>query len=268
MEARILTNANMEAPEYISLAGGRASVFSARSPDPDHEANEDSAAVFAIDDGRAVLALADGVGGVRSGEVASRIAIRQLQLSIEKGLGEERSLRGCILDAFENANLAIADKGLGAATTLAVVEFDAGSIRPYHAGDSEIIAVGLRGKVKFKTVAHSPVGYAVESGVIDAEEAMEHDDRHLVSNVVGNDDMRIEIGPTLMMARRDTVILASDGLTDNLHTDEIVEMIRKGPLDAAARRVVAESLHRMHHPTGDHPSKPDDLTFIIFRRAQ
>jgi len=120
MEARILTNSSMEGPEFIAVARGSAAVFSARSPDPDHPANEDSAAIFQIDDDRAVLALADGVGGASSGDVASRIALRQLQLSIERGLDEGRPLRGCILDAFENANLAIAERRVGAATTLAV----------------------------------------------------------------------------------------------------------------------------------------------------
>ncbi len=57
---------------------------------------------------------------------------------------------------------------------------------------------------------------------------MHHEERHLVSNVVGTDDMRIELGPPLKLARYDTVLLASDGLLDNLYTDEIVELIRKG----------------------------------------
>jgi serine/threonine protein phosphatase PrpC len=257
----------MTAPEFVTAARGEVGIFSARSPDPEHAYNEDSAAVFRIDDDRAVLALADGVGGVRGGEIASGLAISQLNLAIQSGLRDQKSLRACIIDAFENANRAITERGIGAATTFAVVEFESGTIRPYHAGDSEILVVGQRGKLKLQTVAHSPVGYAVEIGVIDEREAMHHDARHIVSNVVGDPDMRIEIGPPLAMARRDTVIIASDGLTDNLHTGEIVEMIRKGPLESAAQRVVGEARYRMQHPSGDHPSKPDDLTFIVFRRA-
>ncbi len=268
MQSHIFTDAHMDAPEFVAAARVRVGIFSSRSPDPDHDRNEDAAAVFEIDENRAVFALADGVGGVRGGDLASSIAIEQLQLAIESGLQDAKNLRACIVDAFENANRIITEKGIGAATTLAVIEVDSGTVRPYHAGDTEIIASGLRGKLKLQTLAHSPVAYAVESGIIDEQEAMQHDDRHVVSNFVGSPDMRIEIGSSLSLARRDTVILASDGLTDNLHTDEIIEMIRKGPLDAVMKRIASEVAHRMHHSTGDHPSKPDDLTFLVFRRTE
>ncbi len=268
MQHHIYSDTHMDAPELIKVAHGQVGVFSARSPDPAHPNNEDTAAVFAIDDHRAVLALADGVGGIRGGEVASNIAIQQLQNALGNGVLENDSLRTSILDAFENANKTVVETGLGAATTFAVVEIDSGSIRPYHAGDSEILAVGLRGKLKLHTVAHSPVGYAVESGVMDEHEAMEHDERHIVSNVVGDPDMRIEVGPSLLLARRDTVLLASDGLTDNFHTDEIIEMIRKNPLSSVMEQLAAETNRRMLDHSGNHPSKPDDVTFLIYRRTE
>ncbi|MFH1754429.1 MAG: serine/threonine protein phosphatase, partial [Candidatus Latescibacterota bacterium] len=109
---------------------------------------------------------------------------------------------------------------------------------------------------------------AVESGVLDEHEAMEHEERHIVSNVVGHSDMRIEVGPSILLARRDTVIVASDGLTDNFHTNEIIEMIRKNPLPSVMRRLAAETKRRMLDPQGDHPCKPDDVTFMIFRRTE
>jgi len=257
----------MDEPEFISLAHGQVGVFSARSPDPAHANNEDTAAVFVLDENRAVLALADGVGGIRGGEVASNIAIQQLQLALGNGIHENDTLRTSILDAFENANKKVVETGLGAATTFAVVEIDSDKIRPYHAGDSEILAVGARGKLKLHTVAHSPVGYAVESGVIDESEALEHNERHIVSNVVGDPEMHIEVGPHLLLARRDTLILASDGLMDNFRIDEIIEMIRKNPLPAVMRKLAAETNRRMVDHSGDHPSKPDDVTFLVYRRT-
>ena len=267
MQHHIYSDTNMDAPEFITAAHGQVGIFSARSPDEGHPSNEDAAAVFTIDDDKAVLALADGVGGIRGGELASSIAIQQLQSALGNGILEVNSLRSCILDAFENANKKVVETGLGAATTFAVVEIDSGMIRPYHAGDSEILAVGSRGKLKLHTVSHSPVGYAVESGVMDAREAMEHDERHIVSNVVGDADMRIEVGPSLTLARQDTVILASDGLTDNLHTNEIIEMIRKNSLQSVMQQLAAETSRRMLDFNGDHPSKPDDVTFLIYRRT-
>lgn len=66
---------------------------------------------------------------------------------------------------------------------------------------------------------------------------MAHEDRHVVFNVVGDASMRIEIGPTLHLAARDTVLIASDGLSDNMATPQVVEYMRKGPLASSATRV-------------------------------
>ena len=77
--------------------------------------------------------------------------------------------------------------------------------------------------------------------------------------------MRIEIGSRTALAIRDTVLLASDGLFDNLHFEEIIAYIRKGPLPEAAQRIVDHARKRMEDPGDGMPSKPDDLTFVIFR---
>jgi serine/threonine protein phosphatase PrpC len=79
--------------------------------------------------------------------------------------------------------------------------------------------------------------------------------------------MRIDIEPTLVMARRDTLMVASDGLSDNLLSDELIEYIRAGHLGDAANKLVVDCRHRMNHPGGDHPSKADDLTFLLYRPA-
>ncbi len=155
--------------------------------------------------------------------------------------------------------------GTGAGTTLAVVEIAHDSARPYHVGDSVIFIVGARGKIKLETVSHSPVGLGLEAGLLDQTEATNHAERHVVLNVIGSDSMRIEVGSTIKLAQRDTVVLASDGLTDNLANLEIVEAVRKGELSVALSQLVQGSRHRMV----DCPEsgKPDDLTIVLFRRG-
>ena len=78
--------------------------------------------------------------------------------------------------------------------------------------------------------------------------------------------MTIDVGAAIELSPRDTVILATDGLTDNVHIDEIVELTRKGPLDEAADVVVAKAVERMSHFRHGQPSKPDDLSLIVFRK--
>jgi serine/threonine protein phosphatase PrpC len=148
---------------------------------------------------------------------------------------------------------------------MAVVEIQAGSIRPYHVGDSMILVTGQRGKIKLQTMSHSPVGYAVEAGLLGEKEAMEHEDRHLVSNMVGAEDMRIEVGPVLAVKPYDTVLLLSDGVADNLHVEEIVACARKGPIAEIIRSLAVACSRRMRGDRKGTPSKPDDVTFIAFR---
>jgi serine/threonine protein phosphatase PrpC len=78
--------------------------------------------------------------------------------------------------------------------------------------------------------------------------------------------MRIEVGSQQPIAPRDTLLLASDGLSDNLRTEEIVALLRTGALDAACDRLAELARARMVAPSEGEPSKPDDLTFVAFRR--
>jgi serine/threonine protein phosphatase PrpC len=77
--------------------------------------------------------------------------------------------------------------------------------------------------------------------------------------------MRIEVGPPLKLTDRDTVLLATDGLFDNLTLAEIIEAIRKDPLSRLVPRLIALCQHRMSGTDEGHPSKPDDLTMLIYR---
>ena len=146
-----------------------------------------------------------------------------------------------------------------------MVEIHGDAIRTYHVGDSMVMVVGQRGKLKMETISHSPVGYAMGAGMLSADEAIVHDDLHLVSNVVGSPDMHISMGIPFRLAARDTLLLATDGLFDNIPRDEIIDIIRAGPLPQCADRLAAYARQRMAE--GVAPFKPDDLTFILYRPA-
>jgi PPM family protein phosphatase len=265
-EVLFFIRADMTEPSVHDVARGKAGVFTARSPGKPSD-NEDSAAIIRADETRGVLVIADGVGGHPGGAMASALAVQAMNDVVRTVIEAGGSLRDAILDGFEQANQSISAIGVGAATTLTAVEIHDGAIRPYHVGDSLILLVGQRGLIKLQTISHSPIGYAVESGLLEEREAMHHEDRHLVSNMLGSPEMRIEIGGQYAMQPLDTLLLASDGLFDNLHTDEIIELIRKGPLERVVANLARECLARMHGGTDGQPSKPDDLTFIAFRRT-
>jgi len=264
---RLFVDQDMVEVALFRIGPGLAVVYSSRCPGKE-TANEDAAALISCGDDACVFVVADGVGGSRAGGEASNRAVKAMKRAVDKGLGEGAGLRGAILDGFEAANRTVLDLGLGAATTLTVVEIEGMRIRPYHVGDSPVLVVGQRGKIKLQSISHSPVGYGLEGGFIDEKEALHHDQRHLVSNVIGTEDMRIEVGPARSLSSRDTVLLSSDGLVDNLRTQEIVDCVRKGPLEKAASVLARQAASRMLSSESDTPSKPDDLTFILFRLQQ
>lgn len=261
--ATIFTEADLENPALIRLPHGTAAVLT--RPHPVRRPNQDAAAVIPAGPDGAVLAVADGMGGTRGGAEAAATVVRHLRDGIPHPVSDQL-LRTAILDGIESANAHLLARVPDAGTTFAAIELNGHTARPYHIGDSVIIIVGQRGRLKLETIAHSPVGFAVESGMLDPEEALHHDERHYILNSVGSAEMRIELGAPVTLARYDTVLIASDGLTDNLSLDEIIEHIRKGPLDRAAHRLSTLARERMGNPQPGTPSKPDDLTILLYRR--
>jgi serine/threonine protein phosphatase PrpC len=104
----------------------------------------------------------------------------------------------------------------------------------------------------------------VEAGLLDESEAMSHVDRHLVSNVGGVEEMRVEIGSSRKLAQRDGVLVASDGLLDTLLVDELAGMLSRGDAETAATRLSTLAWSRMKTPEEGLPTKPDDLSLIVY----
>lgn len=262
---KLVTQADMDSPAVGSCPVGEFALFSRRSH-AKLTPNEDAAVIIPIADRGVVLAVADGVGGLPQGEEAARVTLQTLVDYVTRTEDPSR-LRVDIIDAIERANRRVLSLGGNAGTTLAVAQIIDHRVRTYHVGDSEIFVIGGRGAVKLQTLAHGPVAYGVHCGLIDPVEALMHEHRNLVSNIVGSHDMRIELGPPLKLAPRDLVVLCSDGITDNLHTEQIASTIR-GKTPEVASKAILDTLHRMREPIGDFEFKEDDATFVIFRRPK
>lgn len=247
------------------VAGGSLIAYTAPAPDKTTE-NEDSVAAIPYGPGAAILVVADGAGGLPAGRRASQTAVASLEASLNSAINETTLLRTAILNGIDAANEAVLGLGNGSATTMTVVTIEGHIARSYQIGDSEAMIVGQRGRIRLQTMAHSPTGFAVEAGFLDQRAALLHEERHLVSNFMGTNDMRIDIGAETKLNARDTILLASDGLTDNVHLHEITDLIRKGPLDDAAQSMISLARRRMTVETMHQPSKPDDLSVILFRK--
>ena len=143
---------------------------------------------------------------MRADEGAARIAIEAFQSARNDGVKNDLMMHTAILNGIEHANQTVQELGL------AVVEIGEGEIRPYHVCDSMMLVEGQRGAVKLQTVCYSPVRFGVAEGLLDASEDTHHEDRHLISNVIGTADLQVELGSTVKLAPPNTLLLASDGL--------------------------------------------------------
>lgn len=257
--------------EACRLSRGVAYCVGQPSPERNDDPSEDAATIIPRGERAWVLAVADGLGGAPNGEGASKTALTELAaaLTLPNANVDENpaALREAVLRGFDRANRAVMALGSGAGTTLAVVTLEGDTARAYYVGDSTILHFGNRGRMKFQSVSHSPVGYAVEAGLIDGRDALHHEALHIVSNVVGSKAMSVQMGPKLTLARYDTLLLASDGVSDNLYLEEIVGLLRSGKPATSLAALRDAASERMTQPTEGLPHKPDDLVALLVRRS-
>jgi protein phosphatase len=253
----------LDTPQLLCTAFGTLAVYSRRGPGK--RFNEDGVLVHSLADGRAVLAVADGMGGMPDGDRAARLTLMALAERLTEPDADHAPTEA-LIEGFKRANEAVLAGAEGGGATLVAAVVGPTSVQIVHAGDAEAVLVGQRGRVKLRTVAHSPTGQALDAGLLDERAAMAHEERHIVSNAIGMRSLTVEVGPAVRLAPRDSLVLASDGLFDNLTLREIVNAVRTEPLGVAAGRATGQALDRMRGAEqGSALGKPDDLSLIVFR---
>jgi len=257
-------NSSQSEIQSVSLSDFEFNIYTHKSPQrPETELNQDSAAIIRYDANNFLALVADGVGGHQKGDEASRLVIETFIDEFNNKANKLLPIREFILKCFDLANQKIKELKNGSATTLVLAHLQNNTVRFYHAGDSEAFIIGDRGKLKYKTIPHSPTGHGIEAGLIDPE-ALDHPDRHIINNVLGSSDMRIEIGPSIELSKRDHIILCSDGLTDNFSPSDISTKIESSSFDRLCLQLV-EDLNK-RYSQAETPVKYDDTTIITIRQ--
>jgi PPM family protein phosphatase len=208
--------------------------------------NEDR---YFLDPGHGVFLVVDGVGGQAAGELAAQTAVEAIRESLAAtllgessrpgGLSHEDRIRAAIAQAnnriFELARHNTGLIGMACVLTLAVVED--GRITIGHVGDSRLYLI-WKGALRKLTSDHSPVGEGEDSGELTEAEAMLHPRRNEVFRDVGSrlrepaDREFIEIRKCRF--RPDAaILLCSDGLTDQLTSAQVRDIVERYDGDAA-----------------------------------
>jgi protein phosphatase len=214
--------------------------------------NED--AVFV---GNRLFVVADGMGGLPAGELASDILVRALAVvddMPETGKPLEDML-AALRTANERIEAAIADDDArdGMGTTVTALLLSGDSVAALNVGDSRCYLV--RGGVLTQlTKDDTYVQALVDQGVLTPDDARRHPQRALVTQAVQGRDFR-PTGRMVPIEAGDRFLLCSDGLTDYVADDVISETLR----EHADRRDCAAELIARTREAG----APDNVTVIV-----
>jgi PPM family protein phosphatase len=188
-----------------------------------------------------IFAVADGMGGAKAGEVASGLAAAALKEGGADGTSAEERVVGLIQAAnrrvFDRANEDRDASGMGTTMTVALVEED--RVVFGHVGDSRAYLI-RDGEIEQLTDDHSLVAELVRSGRLSPEEAEVHPQRSVITRVVGT-EAYVDVDTfSIEAAVGDLFLICSDGLTDMVDDETIIEAIEKNRanLDRAAEALV------------------------------
>lgn len=196
--------------------------------------NED---FFAIDDVIGLAALADGMGGLNAGEVASERAVGWVFDAFRQVIrgNPELDLRGraeLLEAAVRQANHRVYELGQsrvdyhGMGTTLVSASIHGRECVLAHVGDSRAYRFGERGLRQIST-DHSVVQQLIEDGVLSRDEARQAPNRNIVTRAIGI-DVAVEVDVSqLTLAANELVMLCSDGLTDVVSDPDIEGHFRR-----------------------------------------
>ncbi len=177
----------------------------------------------------------DGMGGVNGGDIASSLAVKNIRKFLTKNFLSnitENEIENILKKSIEEANSEIFAKSQtetnlkGMGTTVVLVAVFKGKIHVAHVGDSRAYLLS-NDKIKQLTSDHSIVQEMLDEGEITQEEAENHPNRNVITRALGlSKDVNIDYS-TENRKFEDKIIICTDGLTNYLDCEEILECSKR-----------------------------------------
>lgn len=211
------------------------------------EMNQDSYYVSSPNDDIQMFIVADGMGGYKGGEVASKLAVETSKNYIINNFHliehDRESILKLIKNAIEYANLVIFEKAKeipeyeNMGTTIDICLIIPNKVYIGHVGDSRVYR---KRKEFFRklTTDHSYVQKLVSDGTITKEEAYNHPKKNMLIKALG---CSAYVEPDVMVKgflKDDVLLMCSDGLTNMLKDEEILKIIDENPMEACDKLVL------------------------------
>lgn len=212
----------------------------------------------------ALYLVADGVGGQQDGAAAARLAVGTVQQEFYKLRRKGEPLPDALKEALERANRKILDdaqkrevRKMGATFVAAVQEGD--KLIVAHVGDARAYLV-RQGELQQLTRDDTWVQRQVDAGLIKEEEALKHEFRNVVTQVLGNKaEINVNLSQTHQLQLGDVILLCSDGLYDVLPDKLLISLTSENEPQSAARLLVEAAIEA---------EATDNITAVVLRIGQ
>ena len=192
--------------------------------------NQDTFMTEQLDRNTLLCVVCDGMGGAKSGNVASSLAaevfVEEVRRTWNPGMDQEKIDR-MLEAAVKLANFTVYDQAQqfeefrGMGTTLVATLIQGKSVTVVNVGDSRAYCVG-RGGIRCLTVDHSLVQVMVQRGDLTPEQARTYPGKNFITRAVGTEPVVLSDLYHLDVDRGDSLILCSDGLSNMMDDQEIL----------------------------------------------
>ena len=214
------------------------------------KANEDA---MALRPEEGFWAVADGMGGLKHGQWASREVVTPLMaVKLDADDSDVEPISDAIVAANAKIFAAATQAGVQMGTTVAALRVQGSRFVVVWTGDSRVYLC-RQGALTQLTRDHTQVQELVDAGLLAPAEAKHHPNAHVLSRAVGVEaDMKLD-AVTDEIEPRDVFLLCTDGLTCVVTDAEIGERLCGFPPEVATQRLVELALAR---------GAPDNITVI------
>lgn len=188
-----------------------------------------------------VFAVADGLGGHRSGEIASKSAVDFIKNNLSKirNYFDSEEMMAFVNDINQELKTIGDDEParLGMATTLTMCIIDGNQMCVCHVGDSRAYLI-TNDKIERLTKDHSLVQILVDEGKITQEEAEIHPQKNVITRALGTDNSVKVDFYSYKIDENGVYLICSDGLYNLVSDITIQEIINENSLEESAKKLI------------------------------
>lgn len=200
--------------------------------------NQDAFYINTLPNGAALVIVCDGMGGASAGDIASKTAVEIISQYVLNAYNTSMTSDDIIKllnNAVDSANIDVFDLSQkderlhGMGTTVVVAITNASQAVICNIGDSR--AYLINDTITQITRDHSVVQSLVESGKISLEEARIHPEKNIITRALGVEEKVLVDSYCIELSNDDKILLCTDGLSNYVTTEDILNIVQKNPLD-------------------------------------